>query len=52
VGAGIGFESDENAVTVLWKERQQEFSMMPKTKLARELIKLMSGVLSSKNPID
>lgn len=42
VGAGIGIGMDENSVTVLWKDKQQEFASMPKTKLARELIKLIA----------
>ena len=42
VGKNIGMETDENAVTVLWQDQQQEFSRMSKTKLARELIKFIS----------
>ena len=42
VGAGMGIGMDENSVTVLWKDKQQEFASMPKTKLARELIKLIA----------
>lgn len=38
VGEGIGFDSDENAVTMLWQDGQQEFMKMPKRKLARELL--------------
>jgi phosphopantothenoylcysteine decarboxylase/phosphopantothenate--cysteine ligase len=37
--ASIG--SDENSVTVLWQDQQQEFARMSKTKLARELIHLI-----------
>lgn len=39
--SGIGFGSDNNAVTVMWGDQQHVFSTMPKTKLARELIELI-----------
>ena len=37
----IGFESDDNAVTVYWPGGQREFSSMKKTALARELVALI-----------
>jgi phosphopantothenoylcysteine decarboxylase / phosphopantothenate---cysteine ligase len=40
---GIG--SDDNAVTVLWQDQQQEFTRMDKRKLARELISLIAPLL-------
>lgn len=43
---GIGFGGDENAVTVIWRDQQSQFSKMPKKKLARELVSLMAKVLS------
>lgn len=42
VGEGVGIGSDENAVTVLWEDQQQAFAIMPKKKLARELINIIS----------
>ncbi len=42
VGEGVGIDSDENAVTVLWCDQQKEFATMSKQKLARELIALIA----------
>jgi phosphopantothenoylcysteine decarboxylase/phosphopantothenate--cysteine ligase len=42
VGEGVGMGSENNSVTVLWEDQQQEFPLMPKRKLARELIELVS----------
>lgn len=47
VGKGLGFVSDENAVTVLWKNEHKEFSLMSKQQLARKLIDLISQVVTS-----
>jgi phosphopantothenoylcysteine decarboxylase / phosphopantothenate---cysteine ligase len=38
----MGIGSDENAVTVLWRDQQKDFSRMHKQKLARELIGLIA----------
>ncbi len=38
----IGFNSDENAVTVFWNENQQSFAQMSKSTLARELTALIA----------
>jgi len=38
---GIGFNSDDNAVTVLWQNGERRFDCMPKSRLAKELIKLI-----------
>ncbi|QQD22646.1 bifunctional phosphopantothenoylcysteine decarboxylase/phosphopantothenate--cysteine ligase CoaBC [Oceanospirillaceae bacterium ASx5O] len=38
----IGFNSDENAVTVFWQQSQQAFGQMSKTTLARELVRLIA----------
>ncbi len=40
----VGMGGDDNAVTVLWGDRQVEFAKMDKLKLARKLIELVSGV--------
>lgn len=44
VGDQIGFEQDENAVVVLTKDKQQEFTKMHKQKLARELIAFIAAI--------
>ncbi len=41
---GIGFNSDDNAVTAIWQDQQQSFLKMPKRKLAKELINLIVNV--------
>ncbi|UXD89124.1 bifunctional phosphopantothenoylcysteine decarboxylase/phosphopantothenate--cysteine ligase CoaBC [Thalassolituus hydrocarboniclasticus] len=38
----IGFNSDQNAVTVFWAENQQSFAQMSKQALARELVGLIA----------
>jgi len=48
VGEGVGFESDDNAVTVLWQDQSIEFSRMPKQKLARELITLIAEIYTKR----
>jgi phosphopantothenoylcysteine decarboxylase/phosphopantothenate--cysteine ligase len=42
VGPGKGFATDDNALQVYWAGGEREFSLMPKTKLARQLLALMS----------
>lgn len=39
----IGFNSDDNAVSVFWQEDQQRFETMNKNNLARELIALIAS---------
>lgn len=48
VGKGVGFDSDDNAVTVLWDDQQKQMDKMPKSKLARELITLIGKTLKGK----
>ena len=38
---GIGFESAENALTVLWKDEQIELPRCPKKELAKQLIEII-----------
>ena len=38
----IGFNSDENVVTVFWQQSQQAFGQMSKSTLARELVGLIA----------
>lgn len=42
VGAGLHMGEDENAVTVIGKDKQTVFTRMPKTKLAREIVALIA----------
>lgn len=44
VGAGKGFAADENALQVFWPEGEREFSLMSKTKLARQLLTLIARI--------
>ncbi|NRA24892.1 MAG: bifunctional phosphopantothenoylcysteine decarboxylase/phosphopantothenate--cysteine ligase CoaBC [Oleispira sp.] len=44
----IGFNSDNNAVTVFWGENQQDFPRMAKSALAHELIELVAHQFSKK----
>lgn len=44
--SGTGFESDDNALTVYWRDGQKEFPTARKTALARELIGFVAGQLS------
>lgn len=38
----IGFNSDQNAVTVIWKEGQQPLELASKSRIARDLVTLIS----------
>lgn len=49
VGKDIGFDSDENEVTVLWQDRSQTFQRTPKKKLAVELIDLVATIYKQKH---
>jgi len=51
VGTGSGFDVDENAVTVLWIDGEQEYPLMPKSKLARQLIMKIAERYHEKNTI-
>ncbi|MBD3670444.1 MAG: bifunctional phosphopantothenoylcysteine decarboxylase/phosphopantothenate--cysteine ligase CoaBC, partial [Gammaproteobacteria bacterium] len=42
VGVGEGFDTDDNALTVIWPGGAESLATMPKTKLARELIRLIA----------
>jgi phosphopantothenoylcysteine decarboxylase / phosphopantothenate---cysteine ligase len=43
VGAAVGgFERDENALVVLWRDGRRELPLMPKVRLARELALLIA----------
>ena len=44
----IGFNSDENAVTVFWSENQQSFDPRSKSSLAMDLIELIAHQFAAK----
>ena len=45
--AGIGFNSDQNAVTVVWPDREQSLSQRSKSQLARDLIDEIATALKA-----
>jgi phosphopantothenoylcysteine decarboxylase/phosphopantothenate--cysteine ligase len=42
VGEGIGFDKDDNALTVYWKDGKRELSLTSKAALARQLVALIA----------
>lgn len=42
VGEGLGFDVDENAVTVLWQDEAKTYARMSKQQLARQLVALIT----------
>jgi len=42
VGVGLGFDSDQNAVTVYWPDGEQSFDLTDKEELARDIVKLIA----------
>jgi phosphopantothenoylcysteine decarboxylase/phosphopantothenate--cysteine ligase len=40
---GSGFDSDQNACTIIWQEEQITLPLMPKKQLAREIIKVIAN---------
>jgi phosphopantothenoylcysteine decarboxylase/phosphopantothenate--cysteine ligase len=48
VGQGLGFDSDENAVTVLWRDQSKNFPRTTKQKLARQLSALIGKIYKGK----
>lgn len=46
---GPGIEADDNRLTVFWPGHQVELDLMPKTDLARELIRIISSRFQAKN---
>jgi phosphopantothenoylcysteine decarboxylase / phosphopantothenate---cysteine ligase len=50
VGAGMGMGTDENSVTVIWENGEQEFALMSKQKLARALVALVGSVANLSLP--
>lgn len=45
--AGIGFNSDDNAVTVYWPQGEQSFAQTSKQRLARQLIHTIAERLTA-----
>ncbi len=42
VGGGLGFDAEENALTLYWADGRQELAHAPKERLARELITVIA----------
>jgi len=42
VGEGLGFESDDNALTIFWTNGQRELARCSKTQLAQQLIEVIA----------
>ena len=42
VGGGKGFDADQNAASVFWKDGEQQFEITDKTELAHDLLKLIA----------
>ncbi len=47
--SGIGFNSDDNAVTVVWPDREQHLSQRSKYQLARDLMEAFAQALAAHN---
>jgi phosphopantothenoylcysteine decarboxylase/phosphopantothenate--cysteine ligase len=47
VGPGLGFERDDNALTVFWADGERELARQPKRALARELVALIAERLAA-----
>lgn len=47
---GSGFESDDNALQVYWEGGSATLPLMPKTRLARQLISIIAERYHAKNP--
>ena len=45
----IGFNSDENEVTVVWPEGEQTLPQAAKTAIARQIITLIAGLTAAKS---
>jgi len=52
VGDDCGFDRDDNAVTVLWKNGKQDFPTAAKSELARDLVKLIVEHFNSARAAD
>lgn len=50
VGRGLGFDTEDNALLVLWPEGQQQLERTTKRHLARQLITLIAAHYHAKHP--
>jgi phosphopantothenoylcysteine decarboxylase / phosphopantothenate---cysteine ligase len=50
VGQGLGFDTEDNALLVLWPEGQKQLSRAPKRLLANQLISLIADHYHAKHP--
>ncbi len=49
VGPGKGFDVDENALEVIWRDGQKTLAAAPKTELAKTLVELICEQLAARN---
>lgn len=49
VGPGKGFDVDENALEVIWRDGQKTLTAAPKTELAKTLVELICEQLAARN---
>ncbi|HET8551127.1 MAG TPA: bifunctional phosphopantothenoylcysteine decarboxylase/phosphopantothenate--cysteine ligase CoaBC [Gammaproteobacteria bacterium] len=49
VGAGQGFETDDNALTVLWSDGRKDLARAPKPALAMQLVDLIARRYANRN---
>ena len=47
---GIGFQSDENAVTLIWDGGEQSLPRAPKAHIATQLIEAVAALMAARNP--
>ena len=47
-GSPIGFESEQNALNVYWQGGEKALPVMPKSRLARELVELIAARINTK----
>ena len=52
VGPDTGFDKDDNAVEVFWKDGEKAFAKAPKTELARDLIALIAERYQERFSVD
>jgi phosphopantothenoylcysteine decarboxylase/phosphopantothenate--cysteine ligase len=50
VGPGLGFDRDENALRVFWRDGEAELPTAPKSRIAIQLIELIAKQYRAKNP--
>ena len=52
VGPGLGFDTDDNALLVLWEGGRRELPRMPKSALATRLVELITERFYAQAPVE